>query len=224
MIPCAAWPRRIRHALRFWGVDCSVRLSMHPAVGWPLRPSHSRTTDCTSPCQSLENIRVQPAPHLLVHHPLGAKIVRKITPLPARPRCIPLPVKVIRSCAHAADCVRDIAKGTATQTPTPPPSHWTNKLISLPSIQAQQTTRHSKDPRGRGCARHPLRLHLDRGTEVRTGRRGCTPARTQGQDRDRGQGLDAETRVLQPLRASGKQAVLPARAKRLQSRTYDRKL
>jgi len=37
-------------------------------------------------------------------------------------------------------------------------------------------------------------------------------------------GFDAEARVLEPLRRAGKQAVIPARAKRLQPRTYDKEL
>ena len=37
-------------------------------------------------------------------------------------------------------------------------------------------------------------------------------------------GFDAEARVLEPLRRAGKTAVIPARAKRLQPRTYDKEL
>lgn len=37
-------------------------------------------------------------------------------------------------------------------------------------------------------------------------------------------GFDAETRVLEPLRRAGKLAVIPACAKRLQPRTYDKEL
>ncbi len=37
-------------------------------------------------------------------------------------------------------------------------------------------------------------------------------------------GFDAEARVLEPLRRAGKLAVIPARAKRLQPRTYDKEL
>jgi transposase len=37
-------------------------------------------------------------------------------------------------------------------------------------------------------------------------------------------GFDAEARVLTPLREAGKRAVIPARAKRLQPRSYDREL
>ena len=37
-------------------------------------------------------------------------------------------------------------------------------------------------------------------------------------------GFDAEARVLEPLRRAGKLAVIPARAKRLQPRTYDKDL
>lgn len=37
-------------------------------------------------------------------------------------------------------------------------------------------------------------------------------------------GFDAQARVLEPLRRAGKTAVIPARAKRLQPRTYDKEL
>lgn len=37
-------------------------------------------------------------------------------------------------------------------------------------------------------------------------------------------GFDAEARVLEPLRRAGKLAVIPARAKRKQMRTYDKEL
>jgi transposase len=37
-------------------------------------------------------------------------------------------------------------------------------------------------------------------------------------------GFDAEARVLEPLRRAGKRAVIPARAKRRQARTYDKEL
>lgn len=37
-------------------------------------------------------------------------------------------------------------------------------------------------------------------------------------------GFDAEARVLEPMRQAGKLAVIPARAKRLQPRTYDKEL
>jgi transposase len=42
------------------------------------------------------------------------------------------------------------------------------------------------------------------------------------QDADKG--FDAEARVLEPLRRAGKLAVIPARAKRLYPRTYDKEL
>ena len=37
-------------------------------------------------------------------------------------------------------------------------------------------------------------------------------------------GFDADARVLAPLRRAGKLAVIPARAKRLQPRSYDKEL
>lgn len=71
---------------------------------------------------------------------------------------------------------------------------------------------------------NPLRLHLTAGQKCELdGADVLLPelrARTVIADK----GFDAEARVLEPLRRAGKLAVIPARAKRLQPRTYDKEL